>query len=62
MNAGQAKDFDVVDSRGLRCPKCQNQRFRGIYTRARRGGIVMRRRRCLNCGARLTTWERVIGS
>jgi transcriptional regulator NrdR family protein len=47
---------------GLRCWKCAYSRLRVIYTRAARGGKVVRRRECLSCGARITTWERQIGT
>jgi len=61
MNDLQAKNIDAPDDRGLRCRKCGQQRFRVIYTRARPAGTVVRRRACLNCGTRVTTWERAIG-
>jgi len=47
---------------GLRCPSCSGATFRVIYTRARKGGKLVRRRECLNCHERLTTWERPIGN
>lgn len=43
--------------RGLVCPKCGCRHFRVIYTRPVRGGKIMRRRECRNCGRRLTTYE-----
>ena len=46
---------------GLRCWNCGAQRFRVIYTRAARGGKIIRRRACRQCGTRITTWERMIG-
>ena len=49
------------DQRGLRCRECGSQRFRVVYTRARRGGRVVRRRQCRECGKRITTWEYAIG-
>jgi transcriptional regulator NrdR family protein len=61
MNDLQRKDINVPDDRGLRCRKCGQRRFRVIYTRPRFGGIVIRRRACLHCGTRFTTWERAIG-
>ena len=62
MNAAQSKDSDPSVERGLHCRKCAYGRSRVIYTRSRPGGVVTRRRECLNCGARMTTWERAIGS
>jgi transcriptional regulator NrdR family protein len=46
---------------GLKCRKCGRSSFRVIYTRARRDGKIVRRRECRACGARATTWERMIG-
>jgi DNA-directed RNA polymerase subunit RPC12/RpoP len=61
MDPAEANSVDVCNDRGLRCVKCGHRRFRVIYTRARPGEIVVRRRECLNCGVRITTWERAIG-
>ena len=46
--------------RGLRCSSCGGQRLRVVYTRARRGGCIVRRRECVGCRARLTTWEKPV--
>jgi transcriptional regulator NrdR family protein len=46
---------------GLSCWNCGGHRFRVIYTRAAAGGKIIRRRACRKCGARITTWERMIG-
>ncbi|MFL5241262.1 MAG: hypothetical protein ACJ8FY_04080 [Gemmataceae bacterium] len=46
---------------GLICRKCGWHRFRVVYTRPRKGGLVVRRRECRQCGERVTTWERAIG-
>ena len=46
---------------GLRCWKCGHCGFRVVYTRAARDGTIMRRRECLQCQTRITTWERMIG-
>lgn len=54
-NAGEGR-------RGLACPKCGQQRFAVVYTRRAFGAKLVRRRRCLDCGRRITTWERAIGS
>jgi transcriptional regulator NrdR family protein len=48
------------EDRGLRCRGCGGKRFRVVYTRAACGGKLVRRRQCLNCGERVTTWERAI--
>jgi transcriptional regulator NrdR family protein len=45
---------------GLTCPKCGHQRFRVVYTRASRGGKVVRRRACRKCETRITTVERIV--
>ena len=49
------------DHRGLECRACGCKHFRVIYTRAHRGGQLVRRRECRHCGRRMTTWERAIG-
>jgi len=49
------------EQRGLRCRDCGCRHFRVIYTRARPGGRLVRRRECRHCGRRMTTWERAIG-
>ncbi len=49
------------DHRGLVCPKCGCRHFYVIYTRPAWGNRIIRRRRCRDCGARITTTERMIG-
>ena len=49
------------DDRGLRCRHCGCRHFFVIYTRPYRGGRLVRRRECRNCGERITTSERAIG-
>lgn len=45
----------------MRCPKCSHQEDRVIDSRAVRNGDAIRRRRmCLGCGHRYTTYEEVI--
>jgi transcriptional repressor NrdR len=45
----------------MRCPKCANLEDKVIDSRSARGGAVIRRRRvCLGCGHRFTTYEEVI--
>ncbi len=46
---------------GLACPRCGCRHFHVIYTRARWGGRIVRRRECRHCGRRVTTTERVTG-
>jgi len=44
----------------LQCPSCQNTDSRVLESRAAEGGRSVRRRReCLNCEFRFTTYERV---
>ncbi len=45
----------------MRCPKCGNQEDKVIDSRAATGGSVIRRRRmCLQCGHRFTTYEEIL--
>lgn len=45
----------------MRCPKCSHQDDKVIDSRSVRNGDVIRRRRvCLKCGYRFTTYEEVI--
>ena len=45
----------------MRCPKCGNLNDKVIDSRMVRNGDVIRRRRlCLNCGYRFTTYEEVV--
>lgn len=45
---------------GMQCPSCQNTDSRVLESRAADGGRSVRRRReCLNCEFRFTTYERV---
>ena len=45
----------------MRCPKCSHQDDKVIDSRAVRNGDVIRRRRvCLKCGYRFTTYEEVV--
>lgn len=44
----------------MRCPFCKDQKDRVVDSRGTDGGAVIRRRRqCLVCGKRFTTYERV---
>lgn len=45
----------------MRCPKCTHQEDKVVDTRAVRNGEAIRRRRvCLKCGHRFTTYEEVV--
>ncbi len=44
---------------GLVCRQCGCRHFLTVYTRRRNDGIV-RRKRCRNCGATITTREKII--
>ncbi len=44
----------------MRCPRCREQRDRVVDTQPTSDGTAIRRRReCLACGARFTTYERI---
>lgn len=43
----------------MRCPYCQHKDTQVIDSRAPdEGAVIRRRRRCLSCGKRFTTFER----
>lgn len=44
----------------MRCPYCQNERSKVIDTSHDARGGVRRRRECINCGQRFSTYERPI--
>ena len=45
----------------MRCPKCSNLEDKVIDSRSANGGAVIRRRRvCLSCSHRFTTYEEVV--
>ncbi len=47
-------------TRTMRCPKCGNLEDKVIDSRASEdGGVIRRRRECLNCGTRFTTYEEI---
>lgn len=44
----------------MRCPSCEHEEDRVVDSRSSRGGRATRRRReCLGCGHRFTTYERI---
>ena len=48
-----------LESRKMRCPYCRNLEDKVVDSRpAEEGGSIRRRRECLGCGARFTTFER----
>lgn len=60
-HAHEAERLTPDEQRGIVCPRCGCGHFRVIYTRARWGGRIVRRRECRNCGKRVSTTERVHG-
>jgi transcriptional regulator NrdR family protein len=54
------KQTDQVQE-GIRCPDCEGQHLRVVYTRQRGKGRRIRKRECRNCGRRFLTVERVAG-
>lgn len=51
-------DWGRIEDRGIRCPNCACGRSEVHYTRDTMGNRKMRRRICLNCGKRYTTYEK----
>ncbi len=50
----------VVGKKIMRCPKCGNQDDKVIDSRASKEGSTIRRRReCIGCGHRFTTYEEI---
>jgi transcriptional repressor NrdR len=43
----------------MKCPYCQNDESKVLEKRDSKEGITRRRRQCLNCSKRFTTYERV---
>lgn len=41
----------------MKCPKCYSPKSRVKETRLRDSGIIVRRRRCVDCDVLYTTWE-----
>ncbi len=48
---------EPIPSRGLACSRCGGQRFSVIYVRRTHGNLMRRRRACLQCGQKITTYE-----
>ena len=46
----------MTTTNGIKCPACGHQRSRVVDTRAQ-GARIYRRRECLHCGHRYTTYE-----
>ena len=46
--------------RGMRCPRCGNEKDKVLESRSNKDGSTIRRRReCLSCGHRFTSYERI---
>jgi transcriptional repressor NrdR len=44
----------------MKCPRCGKQEIRVLESRSAEGGQSVRRRReCMSCGYRFTTYERI---
>ena len=52
---------DEADGGGLRCPKCFCKRSRVVYVRDYGKGVRVRRRECLYCHSRYSTFEKLTG-
>jgi len=46
---------------GIACPGCGCKRHRVVYVRDYGPGAKVRRRECLNCGRRFSTFEKLTG-
>jgi len=51
----------MSDPVGLECPRCGCRHFYTLQTR-QRSDMVLRRKECRHCGARVTTREAMVGS
>lgn len=58
----EQKGLECQERKGLECRYCGCRVLKVVYTRAKPGKSVMRRRECRQCGQRVTTWEREIGA
>lgn len=55
-----AKAESWRDGGNMRCPKCARVDDKVVDSRSNRDGLLIRRRReCLKCGARFTTYEEI---
>lgn len=48
-----------MNLKGLICPRCECRDFEVEHTRPHRDGHIARTRRCLFCGLRVATAERI---
>ena len=55
------KTWSPAGKQGLECRKCGCRHFQVDHTR-KVSRMIIRYRRCRNCGQRMTTCERAIGS
>ncbi len=58
LDRAEPRDDPSADDHGLHCRTCHCRHLFVVYTRARPGGRIVRRRECRHCGTRLTTVER----
>lgn len=61
MGESETKSTEREPEKGLECRSCGGRRFEVTHTR-RVIDAILRRRRCLQCGQRLTTRERELYS
>jgi transcriptional repressor NrdR len=47
----------VRENRGMKCPYCGSDGVRTLETRDSQNNTIRRRKECLNCGKRFTTYE-----
>lgn len=57
----QSQDADPKKETGIRCPTCGCKRLRVVYVRDYGPGARVRRRECLYCHRRFSTFERACG-
>lgn len=48
------------EPKGIVCRACGCRHFFVVYVRPVRGGRIMRRRECRNCGRRYTSFEHLV--
>lgn len=51
----------MSDPVGLECPRCGCRHFETVKT-TRRAEMIIRRKECRHCGARITTREQTVSS
>ncbi len=53
---------DVMQSRGICCPKCECRHMPAIKSMPQENGSTKRIRQCRNCGHRIWSEEQIIGA